>query len=206
MPHWLNTWRRQRVWIRSLILFFSLECSTCFGTSPTDKTVTSPGSAKLIALTEQRFHELSAAERKLVEAAADGTDIYCSAVLSKDRIIRAELLAWLCIDVDASKQVTSRGVSISEATIEGELDLERSTIPFPVRIADSVFQNSVNIRDAHLVSLDLSDTHVPDLLLSGAQIERSVYLGDGFESENGVNLTAARIGGDLFCNGGKFVG
>ena len=54
--------------------------------------------------------------------------------------------------------------------------------------------------------MDLSDTHVPDLLLSDAQIERSAYLGDGFKSKSGVNLTAAKIGGDLFCTGGEFVG
>src|SRR5271165_2774801 len=137
--------RRPQVWFGSLILFLHFGCSLSFGSSSTGTRGRSSHATQLFQLAERRYPNLSAAERKLVEAAADGTDIDCSAVLAKDSIIRAELLAWLCIDVDASKQVTSRGVSISEATIEGELNLERSTIPFPVRIADSVFHNSVNI-------------------------------------------------------------
>jgi hypothetical protein len=115
-------------------LFLSLECSPSFGTSSTDTTGRSPGSAKLLDLTEQRFRDISAAERKLVEAAADGTDADCAAQSNEDHVIRAELLAWICIDLDASKQVTSRGISISEATIRGGLDLERATIPFPLGI------------------------------------------------------------------------
>lgn len=79
-------------------------------------------------------------------------------------------------------------------------------IPFPFRITDSIFKNSIDMQDTHLVSQDLSDSHVPDLVLRGAQIDRSLYLSDGFESDSGVDLIATRIAGDLFCNGGKFVG
>src|SRR5271165_5088727 len=195
-----------QVWFGSLILFLSLECSPSFGTSSHDTIGRCPGSAKLLDLAEQRFHNVSAAEGKLMEAAVDGTDADCTAPSDEDRVIRAELLAWLCVDLDVSKQVTSRGVSISKATIRGKLNLERATIPFPLRIVDTVFENSVNLDDTHLLYLSLSGTHVPGLSLAGAEIERSVYLNNGFESKSAANLSGTKIGGDLDCAGGNFLG
>ena len=38
---------------------------------------------RLLQLTERRYPNLSAAERNLVEAATEGTDIYCAALLEK---------------------------------------------------------------------------------------------------------------------------
>jgi len=196
--------RRRRVWICSLILFLSFECSTSFGTSPTDPTGTSTASEKLLALTEQRFHDLSPAERKLVEAAADGTDADCALQSDEDRVICAELLAWLCIDPDVSKLVTSRGISISGATIRGSIVLERANISFPLQIEYSVFEDSVNLLDAHLVYLSMRGSKVQGLSLDGAQIDRSVYLDRGFKSTGVVDLVATKIGGDLSCTGGSF--
>src|SRR5271166_679479 len=200
-----NGWRPQ-VWFGSLILVLSLECTLCLGASSTDTTGGSPGSAKLLNLTEQRFPHVSAAERKLVEAAADGTDADCAAPSGEDCVIRAEVLSWLCIDLDVSKQVTSRGVSISGATIRGRFNLERAKISYPFQIVASVFEDCINLRDTHLVYLNLRGTHVPGLSLVGAEIERSVYLNNGFESKGEVNLDGTKIGGDLDCEGGHFVG
>jgi hypothetical protein len=200
-----NGWRPQ-VWFGSLILVLSLECTLCLGASSTDTTGGSPGSAKVLNLTEQRFPHVSAAERKLVEAAADGTDADCAAPSDEDRVIRAELLAWLCVDLDVSKQVTGRGVSISGATIRGGLNLERAKISYPLQIVASVFEDWINLRDTHLVYLNLSGTRVPGLSLGGAEIERSLYLNNGFESKGEANLVGTKIGGDLYCTGGHFVG
>ena len=197
--------RRLQLCFGSLILFLSVECSPSFGTSSTNTTGTNPGSARLLALSERPFHELSVAERKLLEAAADGTDADCAAPSERDRVIRAELLAWLCIDPDVSKLVTSRGISISRATITGKLDLKRASISFPLQIADSVFENSANLENTHLVFLNLRGTHVPGLSLAGSDVELSVYLNNGFESKGEANLVGIKTGGDLNCSGSRFV-
>jgi len=72
--------RRPQVWFGSLILFLTLGCSLSFGASSTNTASKGPGPAKLVALAKQRFDKLSAAERKLLEAAADADDT--DAVLS----------------------------------------------------------------------------------------------------------------------------
>ena len=190
----------------SLILFLSFECSTSFATSSTETTDTSPASAKLLALAEQRFHELSSAERRLVNSATDGTDEDCAALADEERVIRANLLTWLCIDPDVSKLITSRGISISKAIIRGKLALERASIWFPIQIVDSVFENSVDLEDTHLVFLSLSGTHVPDLSLAGSDVDHCLYLNNGFQSEGEADLVGVKIGGDLDCSGGRFLG
>jgi hypothetical protein len=99
---------------------------------------------------------------------------------------------------------TSRGVLISGARIKGAFDLELASISFPLVIANSVFEDWVNLRHTHLVFLGLAGTHVPGLYLNGADVERGVFLDNGFQSKTDVNLVGAKIGGDLDCTGGNF--
>lgn len=78
-----------------------MERSFSFRASSADTTRGNHGPTALLDLAKLRFTNLSAAERKLVEAAADGTDTYCAALLKRDTVIRAELLTWLCINGDS---------------------------------------------------------------------------------------------------------
>jgi hypothetical protein len=69
----------------------------------------------LLQLAASRFANISPAEQKLLEAATNGKDADCTSLSEKDRIIRGDLLSWLCKNQDASAQVTYRGVSIVSA-------------------------------------------------------------------------------------------
>jgi len=185
------SWRR-RAWIRSLILFLSLECSTCFGTSPSDTSGRSPAASQLINLTEERFHDLSAAEAKLVEAVADGTDADCTKFTGKDRTIRSDLLSWLCVNPGAAAQITSQGVSILGAEIEGVLNLEWTKISFPLRTRQCVFTGAIILRNSRLAVLDLEDTSAKAIEGEGLIAEYGVFLRHGFRAEGGVDLRNAR--------------
>jgi hypothetical protein len=64
-------------------------------------------------LMANRFGKLSLAEERLANAAAKGETTDCITDLSgDDRIVRGDLLSWLCTDPSASAQLTYRGVSI----------------------------------------------------------------------------------------------
>ncbi len=164
-----------------------------------------PARPKLPELAASRFDNISPAEQKLFDATADGKDADCTSLSEKDRVIQAERLVWLCTNPDASAQVTYRGVSIVGAQIEGELNLQWAKVSFPLRVRQSAFTQTIILQNAHLVSLDLTATSIKDLWAENLVTERNVILSAGFKAEGGVNLTGAKIGGDLDCDGGQFV-
>ncbi len=104
-------------------------------------------SSDLQTLAEQRFGELSEAERKLVRAAPRGEGANCGpdatppAGAENDpanaiswepgRAIRAALLEWLCTDRAAVEKVHRAGIKVHAARIEGRLNLPFVTVSFP---------------------------------------------------------------------------
>jgi hypothetical protein len=97
----------------------------------TTKADTAP-QIPLPQLAATRFVELSLAEEKLVNAAANGTAADCSELSGEHRKIRGKLFSWLCTDRDASAQVTYRGISVLGAEIEGLVDLESAKLSSPL--------------------------------------------------------------------------
>src|SRR5260370_695950 len=164
-----------------------------------------PATLKLLELAASRFDSISAAEQKLFDAAADGKDADCSNLSGEHRVIRAKLFSWLCTNPDASAQLTYRGVSILEAKIDGEVDLEWAKISFPLRIRQCVFKEAIVLRSSHLVSLDLATSSIRNLRAENLVTERDVTLSAGFEAKGEVNLLSATIGGNLDCRGGQFI-
>ena len=67
-------------------------------------------SLKPLRLAANRFDNISPAEEKLLDAAANGKDADCTNLPEENRTIRAEVLSWLCTDREASAQVTHRGL------------------------------------------------------------------------------------------------
>jgi len=158
----------------------------------------------LLQLAPSRFDNISPAEQKLFEAATNGKDADCTSLSEKDRVIRGDLLSWLCKNRDASAQVTYRGVSIVGAQIEGELNLEWAKISFPLQARMCVFKEAIILENSHLVALIFLDTSIKDLRAEDVIVERSVILRDGFKAEGAVNFVGATIGGHFECDGGQF--
>ena len=158
----------------------------------------------LLQLAPSRFDNISPAEQKLFEAATNGKDADCTSLSEKDRVIRGDLLSWLCKNRDASAQVTYRGVSIVGAQIEGELNLKWAKISFPLQARMCVFKEAIILENSHLVALIFLDTSIKDLRAEDVIVERSVILRDGFKAEGAVNFVGATIGGHFECDGGQF--
>jgi hypothetical protein len=167
------------------MLCLSIGCASAFGVSAAKKPTQSAAATKLLQLATRRFKQgMSAAEKNLVTTTCDGSEDDCTTFAGKDRVIRGELLAWLCTDSDASKYVTYHGISILGAEIAGQVNLEFAKVLFPLRILECVLREAFVLRKGDISSLDLA----------------------GSNAERGVDLTSAVIDGDLVCDGCQFVG
>ena len=156
-------------------------------------------------LVANRFGELSLAEKKLVNAAANGETADCSELSGKGHIIRGDLLSWLCTNADASAEVTFRGIAVIGAEIVNKVDLEWAKISFPITALQCLFKDAIILSHSHIGSLDLSGSSVQELQAVATHCEGDIYLREGFKAEGRVNLIAAKIDGNLAFDGGQFI-
>jgi hypothetical protein len=133
------------------------------------------------------------------------TDPVYADVWKKDRIIKGEWLVWVCTDPKASAKVTSKGIDIARARIDGNVDLTWAKVQFPLRAFKSAFTETIVLNRSILSSLDLQGTHIKRLDGDGLTVERDMVCTDGFRAEDRVWLKDSRIGRSLKCDGGQFI-
>jgi sRNA-binding regulator protein Hfq len=121
-----------------------------------------------------------------------------------DRVVRAECIAWLCTDREASALVAHRGIRIIGMRIDGELDLSRAEIKFPFRILNSAFTGRTLLQDTQLPFLSLQGCHVKELHGDRLKVSGSVFLRNGFKAEGEVRLVGATMA-DLDCTCAQFL-
>jgi hypothetical protein len=173
--------------------------------------------ADLEQLAQAKFNPLSEAEIKLVRAAARGETAICgpqgkvddpgndpadSANWGPERLIRAELLRWLCVNRDASDCVDRRGIRVQAARIEGKFEIPFLVVPFALGFARCSFWDNLDLRSIEISSLDLSGTWLPYLNLDHATVKGSLTLSNVHST--GLQLCGARIGGNLECEKASF--
>ncbi len=174
------------------------------------------GASELLKLAERKFGKLTAAEKKLFRAAAKGEiadysprskkiDLANAAKWGPTRVLRADRIAWLCTDKQASQLVTHRGIRSKGARVDEELDLEAAKVPFPLRFEQCKFTADINFQQAHIVALYMPGTHTGPLFADGLKVEGSVFLRDGFKAEGEVRMPGATVGGSLSCIKGQFI-
>ncbi len=146
-------------------------------------------------LATDRFGKLSLAEEMLARAVANGETADRSELSGEDRIIRGELLSWLCTNPDATARVTYRGISISGAQIIKETNLEWAKIPFPLSLVECVFLDVIFLNHGHIAALDLSGSSVPALDANAIRCDGDVDL--RFGAIGTLALRAAKIDGNL---------
>ena len=118
--------------------------------------------------------------------------------------MRADRLMWLCTDGKAAALVTQRGIRISGATIEEAVDLEWTTIGFPIEVSKCVFKGPIIFRNSTMIALGLPGTEIQGLNGDGMSVKKNVSLQNGFRAHEQVRLAGAKIDGDLDCDGGQF--
>ena len=129
-------------------------------------------SVDLQRLALARFGLLTAAEFKMLHAAAMGTTAFCgpsevadpannpadSDNWSVHRQIRSDLIRWLCTNKAASDCVDPRGIQICGARISGALDLSFATVRFPLRLSQCRLSDDWNLNYIEIPSLQFTGT------------------------------------------------
>ncbi len=177
----------------------------------------SDNASKLLVLARKKFGTLSETEEKLFRAVTNGKIANYSDASEKnndpngaekwgdERMLKADRIAWLCTDPEASAMVTHKGIRVKGARIDGELDLEFAIVSFPLSFEKSAFPGGINIRNAEIRELFLDGTHTGPIFGDGVKIEGCVFLRNGFKAEGEVRLLGATIGGNLSCIGAHLI-
>lgn len=119
--------------------------------------------------------------------------------------VRADFIRFLLLDGDESAPVHGQGVRLRGAWIEGALDLENMRTSAVLDCRKCRFAERLNLSETVLYGgLFLHGTLVPGIDADGLVTDGSVFLRDGFESQELIRLLGARIGGNLECTKGIF--
>jgi hypothetical protein len=171
----------------------------------------------LLDLAEKKFapRKLTEAEQKLFTATEKGepasalssdnkeNDPVSAANWPDKRVVHVECLEWLCTDHDAAALVTSHGIKIYGARVDGDLNLEDTQIAFSLVTWKCAFNGNVLLRHTHIKALYLLASRVNALNAEGAEIDGSLFLRNDFKADGDVNLLGAKIGGSLECDGAQ---
>jgi len=198
--------------------------------------------AALDDLAQQKFGaSLNAAERKLLHAAPlrdvpwfgpnDNPDTAANDPAHGDkwgaeRTVRAELVAWLLGDPNASRFVHPSGLALAGARITGSLDLSYATVNKPLTLIRCYLPDGINLLSAHTQDItvrrsragpvfgNLAIIHGDASFLKGdfgpvsfmrARIDGTLDLTGARilnVADDAVNLVEANVGGDVLFHDG----
>src|SRR5262249_9682187 len=151
---------------------------------------------------------LSPAERRLLEAAANGEPAPLGTTrppsMTADNKIRPGFFRFLALGGDDDAPVHEKGLHLQGGWISDDLDLEACRIPVPINLEWCNVGGKVTLSDAELPGLFLERTAARGLDAERLDCQGSVYITDSL-IQGLVCFNSARIGGDLNCGGSHFV-
>jgi len=154
-------------------------------------------------LAAERFGDLHAGEDNVLKHSVLGENGIQRKLPNREPV-SAEFLRWLITDKDAAASLDPRGLRVSNAEIPADLDLESSTIPFPLTFAYCSFARALNLKSAHVRTIDLNESDIAgslclaNLVADGAVLLRSLHAGSL------TDMRQTQIGGSLECTGSHF--
>jgi len=163
-------------------------------------------------------HIPTAAEDRLLRAVVTGTtawggdcagekdpsnDLAHAEIWGPDRAVDAKLIRWLVVDHDATQLVASSGLDLRAARIVGTLYLSNAVVPFPMIIAHCLM-GDINLTDAETRTMDFHGSSINNLSGQGVSVNGDLLVNGGLTAAGSVDLTDAKIDGDLRCNGAHF--
>jgi hypothetical protein len=169
----------------------------------------------LVKQAGQRFGKLSSSEIELFTKTPEGKAIDRSSKSElqndpsnavdwgEDRVVRADCLTWLCTDPTALTFVRHRGISLKGARIDGDLNLRYANAPFPLLFEKCAFTKAIDFRNAKIAHLTLDGCRTHGILADGLQVQGKLSLEKEFRSFGEIDLSNAKIGGDLSLSGSK---
>lgn len=121
-------------------------------------------------------------------------------------VIRASVIMHLAHGGDPDDPVHPKGVQLLGAWITGKLDFDSCTLTCPLWLQDCHVEVEPDFLYAQAQIISFAGAWVPGFSADGLTTAGGVFLRNGFEAQSAVRLVGARIGGDLDCTRGRFLG
>src|SRR5260370_26716673 len=157
--------------------------------------------ADLEAPAIRRFGKLSEAEKRLLYSAHNGETALCGPSSSvkdpendpakadgwgPERVIRADLIRWLCTNQEVDTRVDVRGLRVFAAKITGTLDISYATVPFPVCLYQCRLIDDAKLTHAKIPEIVLNGSRTRCLLAEGVEAKGNLLLQNNFFGEGEV--------------------
>ena len=190
------------------------------------------GDATLVVLAAGRFHDLTLAERRMLEYAVISNEkrgdwAFCgistnpadpsndpknAAAWKHERDIRASMIRWLAADGKARARVDPKGVRVFGARIVGPLDLSDIHVPFAIALAQCSIPERMNLESTNIPFFDVAGSRIGEIFGPNIIVEGDLDIGydnngqflDTWASGE-VYLEGAKVGGSASFGGGHFV-
>jgi hypothetical protein len=176
--------------------------------------------AQLEVLARAEFGSLSPAEMKLIRNAPNGGRAQCGpsadpGACSNDpknagdwgpeRVVRADMIRWLCVSREAKVLLDPKGVRLFGARVTGELNLNDAEVPFPILLVNCQLNAPARFSGCRIPLLSLEHSWASSIEAADSNFTQGVLLRDGFKTDGGITLARSQIGGDLDCTSGTFI-
>jgi hypothetical protein len=109
--------------------------------------------------------------------------------------------------IDPRGDVDPRGLTLTGAIVEGDLDLSFVSIPYPLTLSRCLVIGSVTLVGAHAATVRFSGSRIESssgycIEADGLRVDNNITLDDGFTTRNGsIRMKNAQIGGELTMSG-----
>ena len=172
----------------------------------------------LLDLANQHFDVLTDPERHFLKSVRAGKEDRIESSPGTNtpatrRILRSEIIRWLCTNEQAKKLVDPFGIQIDFAEItalpdsgkESILNFSSLILNFPLVFKNCVLPPKILMQGMESTFLSFENSQVGSIEADVIRIKGDFYLRGGNFSSNGfVKFPGASIGGDLDCSGARF--
>ena len=147
------------------------------------------------------------AEQELIKACHAGSPLQIKTERptkgTAENTIRAGLIRELLLGTEDCRAPT-HGIIMQGAWIDEHLSLIGEELPVPLLLHNCTLTENVFLIESTLPGLYLPGTQLPALHAQGLRCRGNLHLTDEFEAKGLVDLTGAKIAGQLDCTDGKF--
>lgn len=117
-----------------------------------------------------------------------------------ERMVRADIIKWLCSDFDARNLVDQKGIRLQGVRIQGALQLTNLQIPFPLSLVQC-WMDSIDLSGSSIPTVNLYASWANRFVANYTKVAQALGMTE-FRAHTGATARGARVG-DLYWSGGS---
>ncbi|MEM5543701.1 hypothetical protein WNY61_13230 [Sulfitobacter sp. AS92] len=160
-------------------------------------------------LRNKKIDTLLPSEIKFLDTLCDGTtesDHLEHPTEIRQLVVRGSFLRELLLGNLGENLLPPKGLVVEGVQINGNVDLRGCSVDCPVSLRKCNIFGDLDLTGATIIELVLTGTLVGRIHLSEINCKGSIILSYGFRTLYPVVARGAKIGGQLGCSGGEFLG